>query len=125
MVIERSSKKIICVHVADGRRHDFRMFKESRLPILQQTKVQADSGYQGIQKRHSNSEIPKKGSKKKPLTKADKKANRKLSASRVLVENVLRTLKIFRILAEKYRNRRRRFGLRLNLIAAIINLQLG
>ncbi len=108
------------MYVADGRRHDFRMFKESKLPILQQTKVQADSGYQGIQKRHSNSEIPKKGSKKKPLTQEDKKANRKLSASRVLVENVLRTLKIFRILAEKYRNRRRRVGLRLNLIAAIL-----
>jgi hypothetical protein len=35
----------------------------------------------------------------------------------------LRTLKIFRILAEKYRNRRRRFGLRLNLIAGIINYE--
>jgi hypothetical protein len=46
-----------------------------------------------------------------------------LSSSRVVVENVLRTLKIFRILAEKYRNRRRRFGLRLNLIAGIINYE--
>ena len=101
------------------------MYKESRLPILKDTKVQADSGYQGIQKRHINSEIPKKGTKKKPLTLKDKKENQKLSSSRVSVENVLRNLKIFRILAEKYRNRRRRFGLRLNLIAAIANLQLN
>jgi hypothetical protein len=33
-------------------------------------------------------------------------------------------MKIFRILAEKYRNRRRRFALRINLIAAICNYQL-
>ena len=76
------------------------MYKESRLPILKDTKVQADSGYQGIQKRHINSEIPKKGTKKKPLTLKDKKENQKLSSSRVSVENVLRNLKIFRILAE-------------------------
>jgi hypothetical protein len=34
-------------------------------------------------------------------------------------------LKIFRILAERYRNRRRRFGLRFNLIAAILNSELA
>ncbi len=31
--------------------------------------------------------------------------------------------KIFRILAERYRNRRRRFGLRCNLIAALYNYE--
>jgi len=32
----------------------------------------------------------------------------------VLIENIIRELKIFRIVAEKYRNRRRRFNLRIN-----------
>jgi hypothetical protein len=77
-----------------------------------------------LDKRHKNTEIPKKRSKKNPLTKEDKKENRKISASRVLVENVIRCLKIFRILSEKYRNRRKRYGLRLNLIAALYNFQL-
>jgi hypothetical protein len=31
--------------------------------------------------------------------------------------------KIFRILAQRYRNRRRRFGLRCNLIAALYNYE--
>jgi len=30
---------------------------------------------------------------------------------------------VFRILLERYRNRRRRFGLRFNLIAALCNLE--
>jgi hypothetical protein len=33
-------------------------------------------------------------------------------------------LKVFRILGEKYRNRRRRFGLRLHLLASLYNLDL-
>jgi hypothetical protein len=118
------TKEVICVHVDKGRKHDYRVFKESRLPILESTEVQLDSGYQGIQKKYSNSKIPYKGKKKCPLTKQQKKENHKLSSTRVVVENIIRTLKIFRILAEKYRNRRKRFGLRLNLIAAICNFQL-
>lgn len=104
--------------------HDFRLFKESKTYIHPSTKAQVDTGYQGIIKRHLNSEIPKKKTKKKPLTKDDKILNQQISSSRVLVENVIRSIKIFRIVAEKYRNRRKRFALRLNLIAGIYNYQL-
>lgn len=38
-------------------------------------------------------------------------------------EHINARLKVFRILAERYRNRRKRFGLRFNLIAAIYNLE--
>jgi IS5 family transposase len=122
--VSLKDNRIICVAAGEGRKHDFRLFKESRLPVLKTTEIQADSGYQGIQKRHANSKIPHKGRKKSPLTKAQKKENHQLSSTRVVVENVIRRLKIFRILAEKYRNRRKRFGLRLNLIAAICNILL-
>ncbi|MDQ3634843.1 MAG: IS5/IS1182 family transposase, partial [Acidobacteriota bacterium] len=36
-------------------------------------------------------------------------------------EHIIRHLKIFRILSERYRNRRRRFMLRVNLIAGLYN----
>jgi hypothetical protein len=84
-----------------------------------------DSGYQGIEKLHSNSELPKKKSKKNPLTKEEKKANRKLACDRVLNENVIGKIKRFKIIAERYRNRRKRFGLRFNLISGIYNLELN
>lgn len=45
-----------------------------------------------------------------------------ISSSRVSMENIIREIKIFRILAEKYRNIRRRFKLSLNLVSAISNL---
>ena len=39
-------------------------------------------------------------------------------------ENVRGMLKRFKIISDKYRNRRKRFGLRFNLIAGIYNLEL-
>lgn len=123
-MVDKKSKKILCVAQAVGRKHDYRLFKESKTAIHPSIVAQVDTGYQGLQKKHANTQIPKKRSKKNPLTKEDKIQNQLISSSRVLVENVIRCLKIFRILAEKYRNRRKRYALRLNLIAAIYNFQL-
>jgi DDE superfamily endonuclease len=68
--------------------------------------------------------MPKKRSKKHPLTKQDKAQNKRISSERVPCENVIGYLKRFKIIAERYRNRRKRFGLRFNLITAIYNQKL-
>lgn len=83
-----------------------------------------DTGYQGLHKFHANSALPKKKSKKCPLTIEDKKTNKALSSQRVMNEKVIGMLKRFKIIADKYRNRRKRFGLRFNLIAGIYNYEL-
>lgn len=56
----------------------------------------------------------------KSLSSNEKDYNRQLAKQRIYVENVIRCLKIFPILSQTYCNRRRRFGLRFNLIAALI-----
>lgn len=94
------------------------------MPIHPDNKVNTDSGYQGIQKYHHNSQTPVKKTKNKPLTKEQKKYNKSLASQRVANENVIGSLKRFRIISDKYRNRRKRFGLRLNLIAGIHNYEL-
>jgi hypothetical protein len=68
--------------------------------------------------------MPKKRSKNNPLTKEDKAQNKQLAQERVLNEHVIGMLKRFKIIADKYRNRRKRFGLRFNLIAGIYNYEL-
>jgi hypothetical protein len=80
-----------------------------------------DSGYTGIKKIQSTSRLPKKRSKKKPLTQAEKEDNRGIASERALNENVIGKLKRFKILTDRYRNRRKRYGLRFNLIAGIYN----
>jgi hypothetical protein len=48
-----------------------------------------------------------------------------LAKERVVNEWVIGILKRFRILAERYRNRRKRFQLRFSLIAGIYNFELA
>lgn len=69
--------------------------------------------------------MPKKKSLRRPLTAEDKKQNQELSSQRVLNEHVIGMIKRFKIVADKYRNRRKRFGLRFNLIDGIYNFELA
>jgi hypothetical protein len=85
----------------------------------------ADSGYQGLSKLHEKSKTLQKKPRKSELSGEQKRSNRELASRRVVVEHVIRSLKIFRILAERYRNRRQRFSLRFNLIAGLYNYELG
>ena len=123
--MDKKTKQVICTNFTNGKRHDFRLFKESKIHIYQKIKIITDNGYQGLQKIHRNSELPKKRTKKNPLTKEDKQMNKELAKIRVVNENVIGMLKRFKIIADRYRNRRKRFGLKFNLIAGIYNWELA
>ncbi len=108
-----------------GYLKNLKQFKESKTKISPDIKVITDTGYQGIQKLHSRSELPKKKTKKIPLTKEDKKKNQELASERVANENVIGMIKRFKIISDNYRNRRKRFGLKFNLISSIYNMELA
>ncbi len=123
--MKKKTQQVICTAFSNGKLHDFRLFKESKIQIRPEINVLTDTGYQGLQDIHSKTQMPKKKSKKKPLTKEDKKRNRQLSKERVLNEHVIARLKRFKIITDRYGNRRKRFALRFNLIAGIYNLELA
>ncbi|NGX58103.1 MAG: hypothetical protein K940chlam3_01004 [Chlamydiae bacterium] len=124
IIVDKNKKLVVCTSFSNGKRHDFRLFKKSGVHLHPEIRSLTDTGYQGIHKLHQNSALPKKKTKKNPLTKEDKKKNRKLSSERVLNENVIGMIKRFKIVADRYRNRRKRFGLRFNLIVGIYNYEL-
>jgi IS5 family transposase len=121
ILVDTKTQEIICIEVRKGRVHDFRMWKESQIELDEKIELLADKGYQGVNKIQANSRIPMKRPKKKSLNKEQKKFNRQLAKERIIVEHVHRRPKIFRILSSRYRCRRRRFGLRFNLITGIYN----
>ena len=72
-----------------------------------------------------NSETPKKkGSKSGELAQEEKAENKRISRERIFIENINAKIKVFKILTNKYRNRRKRFCLRISLICGIINVEL-
>lgn len=121
LLVHPKTREIIATAISRGAVHDFTLFKLSGTRIHPETQIKADAGYQGIQKRHRNAQTPKKATKHHPLTREERAANRELARERLPVEQVIRCMKIFRILKGTYRHRRRRFQLRLNLLAALYN----
>ena len=123
-MVDKKTEVILCTHQSKGKTHDFKLFKKSKLPLNKNKQLKVDSGYQGLKQIHSNSELPIKSTKLHPLTKKEKKMNLKLSRTRVTVEHVLGKIKVFRIIAERYRNRRKHYELRMRLICGIYNFEL-
>lgn len=124
-MIAAETRKVLFTRFTHGKKHDFKLFKESKLFIPCGIMAQGDTGYQGIQKIHAKSVTPRKRRRGQQLSREDKKFNADISSKRVFVEHVIGRIKTFKIVADKYRNRRKRFGLRFNLIAGIYNYQLG
>jgi IS5 family transposase len=121
-VIDSKTKQVICVAIGKGRKHDLDLLKVSQTRFALEVLVKADKGYQGIKKLHSKSETPHKKPYRGQLTREQRIENRCLARERIVVEHVNRRFKVFRVLSERYRNRRSRYGLRVNLVAGIYNL---
>jgi len=125
LIANPKTTEIVATAFSYGSKHDFQLFKDDQTDIAEHIRVLADAGYQGLAELHENCQTPFKKSKYHPLTKRQKQRNKTLARKRILIEHVFRKLKVFRILSERYRNRRKRFALRFNLIAAIYNLELN
>lgn len=123
----RTTRKGRITHVSKSRAgsvHDFKLHILEP-PLHPSSRAFVDSGYQGLDKRHLDTELPYKATKAKPLNEEEKAYNRALSRIRVRVENILGDIKTFRILAERYRNKRKRYNIKFRIIAAIVNLKNG
>ena len=91
--------------------------------VLECILVGGDLGYVGILKFHKNSCLSKKKFKGGVLIALEKAENRCLVRVRILIEHINAKIKVFKIVANRYRNRRRRFGLRMALICGVINFE--
>lgn len=121
LCVDNKTGQILCLAFSNGKTHDFKLFKNSGVHVKRDTYLEGDTGYTGMENFHRNALVPKKRSKKHPLSKEEKRNNRAISRVRIHVEHTIRFVKRFRILSERYRNRRKRFTLRFSLIAGICN----
>ena len=129
--MDKSTRYILATAFAQGKTHDFALFKASRLPLCRSTQVKADSGYLGLARWHPKDKVqlPHKKSKHHPLTIEQKQIEQKqqntdLARERAPVEGGIGWLKRFAILCGPYRNKGKRFALRFNLLAALYNAHL-
>ena len=125
VVADKFTKKIIFTSFANGKCHDFNLLKKSKLPISSHTPIFIDSGYQGIFNFYPNSKLPHKNTKFHKLSSSQKAENCFISKHRIFIENIFASIKKFKIFSDIYRSRTKRFPLRFNLIASILNFELN
>lgn len=120
---DEQTEELLKVDCAKGKVHDFELYKRSKLCLHPNTEALVDLGYIGILKLHSNGKIPYKSSKHHPLTKEQKRYNKELSQRRILIENIIRKCKIFRIVKQTYRGKHKNYGLVWNVVDGLVNFK--
>lgn len=123
-MIHYQTGQILSSCFAKGQVHDFKVLKMSMKSWTFKPFIVADKGYCGLSRLGLMSLMPFKAKRRQPLDRYLKRLNSEINKRRIGIEHVFGTLKRFRILTSRYRNRRSRLGLRFNLIAAIYNLEL-
>ena len=83
-----------------------------------------DSAYAGMQKQYPNRDV-RVAVKRKPgreLTPEEKAYNKALSRIRIRVEHAIRRIKIFRVMGDRYRNPRHKYGLINDIVCGLVNM---
>ena len=112
VIATNDKKKIIFLSpTKSARRHDKRLADKVSFfdYIPEHIALWVDTGFQGVCKQHSNTLIPKKATKGKPLSRYDKEENKTISSFRVIVEHAIAGIKRFGVVAQTLRNRKAYF----------------
>lgn len=121
LVISNEKTQILLLSPSkSGRRHDKRLADKEHLAniVPPAVTIWTDTGFQGMQDKHPNVMMPKKATKKRPLTDAERENNRTIAGIRVLSEHAIRGFKRFRAAADTLRNRIAYADDRMNRLAA-------
>lgn len=107
VVVNEKKKVLILTPTKSGRRHDKKIADKFSLAerIPPDVLIVADSGFQGMQHAHENIWLPRKGTKKHPLTSEQKEENTILASFRVVAEHAIGGMKRYRAFADVLRNR--------------------
>ena len=127
-----TTQKGYILHVSDstgGRRHDYRLFKESKLPqvIPKDVPLYLDTGYQGVRTDYPDLrvEIPFKRKKGQGnLSHSQKIFNKKQRRIRIRVENVIAQLKKYQVLNQTYRHAREKYNAAFRFVANILDFRM-
>lgn len=97
---------LILTPTKSGRRHDKRLIDKAQLArnIPDRVTIWNDTGFIGIQHSHRNAMMPKKRSRKHPLTDVEREENKLIASIRVVGEHAIGGIKRMKATTDIYRN---------------------
>ena len=110
-----------------GRRHDYDVYKQNHPVIPKQVVTVVDLGYLGMEKDYPDqlSALPyKKKKNQQDLSQEEKEYNKIHSKKRIVIEHTICRLKKFRILADVFRNKLRKYNKVSDIVAGLVNYRI-
>lgn len=104
-----------------GPSSDINLFRECSSKFAANQKFRADKGYLG----ETQIETPHKKAKKRELTTEQKQENKQLSTQRIIVEHVIRLVKIWRVAQERFRLKLEHYEQVMMTICGLVRLRVG
>ena len=110
-----------CTAGAPGPKSDINLFRERQEEFDSHQKFNGDQGYVA----EPNIRTPQKKQKKSELTPEQKQQNKELSSERILVEHMIRLVKIFRVASERFRLNSQKYEQVILTICGLVRLRIG
>ena len=121
-IILPNGKDIVdCTAGAPGPKSDINLFRERQKVFDNQQKFNGDKGYIG----EPSIKTPHKKPKNQELTTEQKQQNLEFSSNRILVEHIIRLLKIFRVASERFRLNTQKYAQVIFTICGLVRLRIG
>lgn len=127
LVLVNGKRKILLITpTKHGKIHDKKVSDKNMLAsrIPKEVSLLVDTGFQGIQKIHENTFIPKKRPPRGFLTDDEKAWNRLISSARIVVEHAIGGMKRFGATSHIFRNKNGLDDLFMSICAGLWNLEL-
>lgn len=129
LVVADDHRRILVLTPAkSGRRHDKRLADKSGIAYILPPEVTAwtDTGFQGFQKIHPNTAMPRKTSKDRPLTDGERQEHALIASIRIVAEHAIGGMKRLRAATDILRSTTAGLGdLFMELAAGLWNFHLA
>jgi hypothetical protein len=109
-----------------GRRHDYDVYKENHPATPKQVVNVVDLGYLGVEKDFPEqiSSLPNRKKRNQELSAEEKEYNKSHSKKRIVIEHTICRLKKYRILADVFRNRLRKYNKVSDIVSGLVNYRI-
>ena len=122
LIVTPNGQEIVDVIVGQpGSTSDINMWRAGQSKLAATQKFQGDKGYIGEAQRST----PQKKPKNRELNQSEKQKNREKASHRILVEHLIRLVKIFRIAQERFRLKRESYQRIILTGCGLVRLRIG
>lgn len=109
-----------------GRRHDYGIYKKNHPATPKQVVNVFDLGYLGVEKDFPQqlSSLPNRKNRNQKISEEERCYNKDHSKRRIVIEHTICRLKKYRILADVFRNRLRKYNKVSDIVSGLVNYRI-